>query len=118
VHARAACNACVARGADRGLSVSLMTNGILLILTEEIPGLSSDCLETPFDRLAIDKFGLVSLRARLEQHIGHKADDELWTSARTPADLISMFSPQRTRNAHAGDAKASRSSTSACHRWR
>lgn len=62
------------------------------ILREELPELSPADLDVPFDRLAIDSFALVSLRARLETLAGREIDDELWTSAETPADLIRTVS--------------------------
>lgn len=65
---------------------------IFEIFQEEIPNLSPADLQAPFNRLAIDSFALVSLRARIETQIGCQISDDRWTSAETLADLIETVS--------------------------
>jgi probable biosynthetic protein (TIGR04098 family) len=109
-HTFAACSCPSSRQADRYHFVNPMTEiNPLLILKQEIPGFSADDLNTPFELLAVDSFTLVALRARLEQYAGREVDDEKWTLARMPADLLAMFSSGRTHIAPDGIAKATRS---------
>jgi acyl carrier protein len=86
-----------------------MIHTLLLILKQEILGLSGANLNTPFDQLEVDSFTLVTLRARLEQCAGREVDDEIWISARTPADLVVMLSAGRTRQADGGGGRLIRS---------
>jgi probable biosynthetic protein (TIGR04098 family) len=80
------------------------------ILEDEIPGFSEKELATPFDQLLIDSLALVSLRARLESYAGYEASDVLWTSARTPADLLVIFSGRKEQQvAYVGDNNTARS---------
>lgn len=65
-------------------------DAILRILQTEIEGLSLEDIRKPFARLGIDSFGLISLRARLEQYAGHEISDDVWTSAKCPADIFPM----------------------------
>lgn len=65
---------------------------VFRILQEEIPCLTRRDLRVPFARLDIDSFGFVSLRARLEQHLGSEISDDIWLSATCPADLVHMIS--------------------------
>lgn len=63
-------------------------DAVFRILQDEIPGLTQSDLRLPFEQLNIDSFGFISLRARLEQFAGHEISDEIWTSAKCPADIV------------------------------
>ena len=65
---------------------------VFRILQDEIPGLTHGDLGVPFGRLNIDSFGFVSLRARLEHHLGRQISDHNWISAACPADIVRMVS--------------------------
>jgi probable biosynthetic protein (TIGR04098 family) len=69
------------------------------ILHEEIPGLCD--LSIPLSDQAIDSFGLVVLRLRVEQAIGRQINDDVWTSIRTPADILSIMVPAEPGERHA-----------------
>jgi probable biosynthetic protein (TIGR04098 family) len=58
------------------------------LIRAELPGLSAGDLDTPFARLDIDSFGMLTLRTKLEQLLGTTIDDEAWTSVVTPADVL------------------------------
>jgi probable biosynthetic protein (TIGR04098 family) len=58
------------------------------LIRAELPGLSAGDLDTPFVRLNIDSFGMLTLRTKLEQLLGTTIDDEAWTSVVTPADVL------------------------------
>jgi probable biosynthetic protein (TIGR04098 family) len=69
------------------------------ILHEEIPGLCD--LSIPLSEQQIDSFGLVVLRLRVEQAIGGQIRDDVWTSIRTPADILSIAAPAQSGAPHA-----------------
>jgi probable biosynthetic protein (TIGR04098 family) len=70
---------------------------VLALIRGEIPGLSSDDLDTPFERLEIDSFGMLTLRTRIEQAFAATIDDESWTSVVTPADVMRIVSRMAAR---------------------
>ncbi len=67
-------------------------DAVFRILQGDIQGLTRNDIGLPFDQLNIDSFGLISLRARLEQLVGREIGDDIWTSATCPADIIRMVS--------------------------
>jgi probable biosynthetic protein (TIGR04098 family) len=72
---------------------------ILALIGKECPTLTPADLDTPFDDLDVDSFGMLTLRTKLEEASGVTVDDETWASVVTPADAIGIF-------ANAGPAKA------------
>ncbi len=71
---------------------------ILALIRKECPALTSADLDTPFDDLDVDSFGMLTLRTNLEEASRVTVDDETWSSVITPADAIRIF-------ANAGSAK-------------
>jgi len=61
---------------------------VAALLRGELPALSSADMDTPFERLGVDSFGMLTLRARLEQALGTTIDDRSWTAVVTPADVV------------------------------
>ena len=70
---------------------------VVALMQSEIPALSSDHLDTPFQRLDVDSMGMITLRAKLEQSFEILIDDEVWTSVVTPADVVRIVSAIETR---------------------
>lgn len=64
---------------------------ILELIRKECPPLTSADLDTPFDDLDVDSFGMLTLRTKLEEASGVTVDDETWSSVLTPADAIRIF---------------------------
>lgn len=65
------------------------------IIKAEIPDVTVETMATPFDKLSIDSFGFISMRARLEHYLGFEIDDEQWMSAICPEDILKI-----TLNSH------------------
>jgi len=64
---------------------------ILALIRKECPALTSADLDTPFDDLDVDSFGMLTLRTKLEEASRVAVDDETWSSVVTPADAIRIF---------------------------
>jgi probable biosynthetic protein (TIGR04098 family) len=58
-------------------------------LAEAIPGYSAKMASRLLADLGVDSFGLISLRARLEQVIG-PVEDAVWTSLATPGQILEL----------------------------
>lgn len=58
------------------------------ILADEIPNLVD--LSAPFCEQEIDSFGLVALRARVEQFLQRQISDEQWSAIQRPSDILAM----------------------------
>ncbi|WP_199554336.1 LnmK family bifunctional acyltransferase/decarboxylase [Sandaracinobacteroides hominis] len=63
---------------------------LLTLLKTEIPDFDEAHPETPFNRLSIDSFGLITLRIGIEQLIGGQISDREWGALQSPADLLSL----------------------------
>jgi probable biosynthetic protein (TIGR04098 family) len=75
-----------------------MSAKVVALIQSEIPALSSDNLDTPFQRLDVDSMGMITLRAELEQSFEILIDDEAWTSVVTPADVVRIVSTIETQS--------------------
>jgi probable biosynthetic protein (TIGR04098 family) len=62
---------------------------LLAALTEAIPGFSAEMASRPLAELGIDSFGLISLRARVEQVLG-PVEDAVWTALATPGQFLDL----------------------------
>ncbi len=60
------------------------------LLKAEIPDLRDSNFATPFKDLAIDSFGLISMRIAVEQLIGGQIPDRDWGALQSPADLMAL----------------------------
>ena len=58
------------------------------ILLEEIPDL--DDFAASLSDLPIDSFGMVVLRSRIEQALGHTVSDDTWCTLVTPNDILAL----------------------------
>ena len=58
-------------------------------LSEAIPAFSAKMASRPFAALGVDSFGMLSLRARVEQVLG-PVDDAVWTTLVTPGELLEL----------------------------
>jgi probable biosynthetic protein (TIGR04098 family) len=70
----------------------LMERLVAVIGREAIPGFRAEDMDTPFESLAIDSFGMLTLRAELENAFGRTFPDRLWMSVSAPADIIRIVS--------------------------
>ncbi|WP_454647100.1 Pnap_2097 family protein [Bradyrhizobium liaoningense] len=61
------------------------------ILRDEFPKLSDHA--TPLSELDIDSFGLVALRARIEQALGRTISDASWCEVVCPNDILRLVAP-------------------------
>ena len=58
------------------------------IIQEEIP--DADDFSLPLVDLAIDSFGLIVLRGRIEAELGQPVSDDAWDSIQTPNDILAL----------------------------
>lgn len=64
-----------------------------------------------FADIGLDSFGLLTIRAEMEAHLGFEIADDVWTSATTPADLARVladdgpFPDRESRHMRAGIAR-------------
>jgi len=65
--------------------------GVIAAIRTELPAFSDADLETPFLRLAVDSFAMLTLRTRLEQSFAATIDDTAWTSVVTPGDVVRIL---------------------------
>ena len=59
---------------------------------EAIPEFRVEDINTPFESLAIDSFGMLTLRAELENAFGRTFSDHFWMSISKPVDIIDLIS--------------------------
>jgi probable biosynthetic protein (TIGR04098 family) len=76
-------------------------------LSEAIPGFSAEMASRPFAALGVDSFGMLSLRARVEQALG-PVDDPVWTTLATPGELLELGRSGLVSEAEATGATHSR----------
>jgi UDP-N-acetylglucosamine 2-epimerase (non-hydrolysing) len=67
-----------------------LTEAVLNLLTERVPGFSRHAIETPFTELEVDSFAMLELRTDLELVIGRQISDPDWTSIVTTKDLLTI----------------------------
>ncbi len=79
------------------------------ILHEEIRPL--DDYAVPLKELKIDSFGLVILRGRVEQALGHTIGDEVWCTIATPADVLALASDPTVKPSGVGRSRGSADET-------
>lgn len=80
-------------------------SSIAALIKEQIPAFSFEHAEVPFERLGVDNFGLLALRASVEQDAGRPIEDHLWLEAKTPGQLLSLFDDGKDARAAAADGK-------------
>ncbi|MFL6974911.1 MAG: Pnap_2097 family protein [Xanthobacteraceae bacterium] len=64
---------------------------LIELIRTELPAFSQDDLDTPFARLAVDSFAMLTLRTRIEQSFATVIDDESWSSVITPGDVVRIL---------------------------
>lgn len=77
-------------------AASLPDDAVLAVIRTECSTLRNDNLDTSFEDLGVDSFGMLTLRTKLEEASGHIVDDETWSSVVTPADAIRIFADAKT----------------------
>lgn len=68
---------------------------LLTLLKTEIADFDEAKPETPFKRLAIDSFGLITLRIGIEQLVGGQISDREWGALQSPADLLALAETEK-----------------------
>ena len=66
------------------------------VLREEVRGLGTVDPRRTWGELGLDSFGLLNLRAALEQSLGREIDDEDWIEAVTPSHLLRIAGRARS----------------------
>jgi probable biosynthetic protein (TIGR04098 family) len=69
----------------------LLERLVAVIGREAIPAFKAEDINTPFENLGIDSFGMLTLRAEVENAFRRVFPDQLWMSISTPADLIRIM---------------------------
>lgn len=73
-------------------------------LRAEIPGFSRIHYSRTWSELELDSFGLLALRASVEQALGHEIEDEDWVAAATPEDVIRLATDRSRAERSSGDS--------------
>ena len=61
---------------------------VVAVIQRECPGFSAADLDTPFERLGLDSFGMLIVRTQVEEVLDRMIDDSTWGSVVTPADIV------------------------------
>lgn len=73
-------------------AATLSSDDVLALIRKECPALTAEDLDTSFEDLDVDSFGMLTLRTKLEEASGKTVDEGTWSSVETPADAIRVFS--------------------------
>jgi probable biosynthetic protein (TIGR04098 family) len=80
---------------------SLSRDEITALIRKECAAVTCADLATPFADLGVDSFGMLALRASLEETSGTIVADDVWSSVVAPADAIRVFSDAQSGHTRA-----------------